>query len=341
MGPGWGSYVNDAPYEGGRRFGDVLGEQVRFRMVRSGATSIVDVRPDSAAAERLWEQPSTRTLVQGVLDLANDVSGSAATPLRGFTFSTSEAGYVANRAVHHFRDPTSPSKTAYEAGIEAARRHTTDTAAVRKGAWLHLDPQRSAGLLHVLEHPDTRIDDMPPALQDSLGRGVKTLLHELNHVGSPRPKEATTLDWLSEGAAETLARWPGRVEHAGKQLGIEVPKNVGAWFDREGKPYQEEVDSVRALLALSGIDPTSRRAFGAAENLLNGTPEHELPAAFAERIARHERPHGAPTKQLIKHVEQAIASDIAPDGSSADPGVVARLASVVNADRLQARREGI
>lgn len=322
MGTGWARYTAHAPFEGGD-FGDVLRRQIRFTTTRERATSIDDIRPDTAAARELWELPETRRFAQGVLDLANQVSGGP-TLLRGFSLSTNEAGYVANRAVHHFQLGR-PSRDAYEAGIEAARVHTSETAALRKGAWLHLDPQRSAGLIHMLRHPEHELSDLSPRLQDSLGRGVKTLLHELNHVGSPRPRSATRLDWLSEASAETLARWPGHVKRAGHMLGYAVPARVGRWFDDEGRPYQTEVNSLRGLLRLAGIDPSRVATFATAERLLNGTPEDRLPAELAALIARRHARGPEAEARLAKRIERMIAHEIAPDGSNADPKVVQQL----------------
>ncbi|MCW2926852.1 MAG: hypothetical protein JWM86_820 [Thermoleophilia bacterium] len=316
LGAGWGRYLAKAPLAG-HDFGDVLAEQVRFRIIRAGATSIDDVRPDSRAARTLWKHPETRQVVQGVLDLANSVSGSGgASPLRGFTLSTTEAGYVANRAVHHFRDGT-PTRDAFEAGLAAARSHVHETAAVRKGAWLHLDPARSAGLLHMLRNPGTELAELSPHTRDSLGRGVKTLLHELNHVSSPRPHGAARLDWLSEANAETLARWPGQVRRAGETLGIPVPARVGRWFDDEGRPYQEEVDALRGLLRLAGIDTSRIGSFSRAERLLNGTPEDRLPAKLAKLIADRHTTNVADERALARRIERIIVKEIAPDGSNA------------------------
>lgn len=329
MGPGWGPWLKHAPFERGRDFGEVLREQVRFRMVRSGATSVDDVRPDSAAAAKLWERPRTKEFVQGVLDLANQVSGTDATPLRGFSLSTSEAGYVANRAVHHFRKG-SPSRDAYEAALQASRRHVSETAAIRKGAWLHLDPQRSAGLIEVLRRPDADVSD---ATRDAVGAGVKTLLHELNHVASPRPRRAGAFDWLSEGTAETLARWPGRVRSAAKELGVPVPPRVGQRFDEAGKPYQEEVDSVRSLLRLAGIDPARASNFAEAERLLNEPAEPDVARELAERIAdRHARGSTA-ERALARRLAGHISKLVAPDGTNADPAVVRRLAKQLHEAR--------
>lgn len=314
LGSGWGTFVKRAEWEGST-FGEVLSEQLRFRTTHAGATSVDDVRPDSALTRRLWKEPATRDFAQGVLDLAHDVSGGPS-PLRGFSLSTSQAGYVANRAVHNLRGGA-PSIEAFEAGVAAARNHTDRTVAVRKGNWLHLGPDRSSGFQHALRHPGFELN--APRVEE-LGRGIKTLLHELNHVGSPRPADARMFDWLSEGSAETLARWPGRVEDASRTLRLPTPHGAGAAFDRAQHPYQEEVDSVRSLLRMAGIDPSDATQFRAAETLLNVTPEDGLPRVFGAVIAER---HGDPT--LAAKVEDIMTRRVAKDGSNADPERLLRL----------------
>lgn len=332
LGSGWGALLKATPYAGST-FGEVLGDQVRFRTTRLGATSIDHVVPDSARARELWELDTTKRFVQGVLDLSNEVSGAERAQLQGFSLATSEAGYVANRAVHHFGPGVEPTRRAYRAGVEAARAHVAGTAAVRKGGWLHLDPERSAGMLHMLERPGTPLADLSARRRESLGKGVKTLLHELNHVGSPKPSGTDELSWLSEGGAETLARWPTRVKRAGETLGFPVPARVGSWFDDAGAPYQEEVDSVRALLRMSGIDPARARDFPAAERLLNGIPEDRLPHVFAAAVAERHGVDADHARELRRTVRRLVAREIAPDGEHADPRAVQKLARDLEAAR--------
>ncbi|MCW2921691.1 MAG: hypothetical protein JWL76_1565 [Thermoleophilia bacterium] len=319
LGAGWGQFLKHAPLAGDD-FADVLKDQVRFRITRAGATSVDDVVPDSKAARLLWKRPETRQVVQGVLDLANEVSGSPATPLRGFTLATSDVGYLANRAVHSFRPGHAPTMAAYEAALDVARAHISDTVAVRKGAWLHMGPERSRGLIHALEHPGTPRDELSASMRTSLGRGTKTLLHELNHVGSKAPAP-----WISEGKAETLARWPGRVPHAGRTMGIDVPTGVGRWADDIG-PYQDEVTSVRAIMRMAGLDPRRSRNFAEAERLLNGTPPEDLVKSIADRVAKR---HGTTAKErnaLRRTVTDLIENRVAPDGVHANPRAVHKLA---------------
>lgn len=319
LGAGWGQFLKHADLAGDD-FAEVLREQVRFRIPHAGATSADQVIPDSRAARVLWERPETRRFVQGVLDLANEVSGTDATPLRGFTLATSDVGYLANRAVHHFRSGVTPTREAYEAAIDASRAHITNTVAVRKGAWLHMGPERSRGLINALEHPGTLRKDLSASMRTSLGRGTKTLLHELNHVGSRAPSP-----WISEGKAETLARWPGRVPHAGKLMGIDVPTGVGRWADDIG-PYQEEVTSMRALMRMAGLDPRRSRNFDEAERLLNGTPPDTLVKSIADRVAKRHGTTAKERNELRRTVTDLIENRIAPDGVHANPRGVQKLA---------------
>lgn len=333
LGTGWGSFLKKMTLEG-ENAAELLARQVRFRTTREGATTVAHVLPDSARARELWELDSTKRFVQGVLDLANEVSGSEHLPLRGFSLSTSELGYVMNRATHHMRPGVAPSRRAFQAGIVAAQAHVDNTAAVRKGAWLHLDPARSRGLLYMLDHPDVTLPALPTKVRESLGRGVKTLLHELNHVGSPRTG-GKSLAWLSEGSAETLARWPGRVKRAGDVLEVDAPARVGKWFDDAGAPYQEEVDAVRALLRMCGINPSRADDFSKAEALLNGVPEHLLPRTLANIVAERHTTTPAEARALRKQIRLLIEHGIAPDGEHANARSIQSLAR-----KLSARHQG-
>lgn len=319
LGTGWSRLLRRMPLED-EPFASVLREQVRFRVVPPGASSDSDVVADSAAARELLRSPATRRFTEGVLELYRDVSGPAAAKLAGFSLSTSEAGYLANRAVHHFGPGVRPTRAAYEAGIAASEAHIAGTVAVRRGGWMHLGPRRSEGLLHALQHPTRSLDDYPPRARESLGHGTKTILHELNHIGS---RAGAT--WLSEGKAEVLARWPGRIPHAGRALGIEVPKGIGRQADDHG-PYQGEVAAVRALLRMAGIDPRRSKDFRAAEQLLNATPPDELAGTIADLVARRHGTSTAERRQLRDTATRLVERDIAPDGRTARPGEVQRLA---------------
>jgi hypothetical protein len=336
LGTGWGALLKRVALDS-EPFADVLADQVRFRVTKVGATSIKHVVPDSAHARELWKHPETRRFMQGVLDLANEV-GDGPSQLGGISLATSDSGFVANRAVHHFKPGVTPSREAYAAGIDAARNHVDGNVAVRKGAWLHLGARRSEGLLHALEHPGISKEEMSKRVQRSLGTGVKTLLHELDHVGTPSTRQTKHLDWLREGRAETFARWPGRVPHAGEELGLPVPRGIGRLADGHG-PYQSEVKAVRALLRMAGINTRKSADFEAARKLIGLTPEGELSKRIASAVAKRHATSPEHARELRATVRKLIDHDIAPDGSHARSTAVRRLARELEqarADRLAA-----
>jgi hypothetical protein len=274
--------------------------------------------------------------MQGVLDLANEV-GEGPSRLGGISLATSDSGFVANRAVHHFKPGITPSREAYAAAIDAATHHVEGNVAVRKGAWLHLGARRSEGLLHALEQPGIAKADMSKRFQRSLGTGVKTLLHELDHVGTPSTRQTKHLDWLREGRAETFARWPGRVPYAGEQLGLPVPRGIGRLADSHG-PYQSEVRAVRALLRMAGINTRKSAEFDGARSLIGLTPEGELSKQIARAVATRHATTPAEATQLRATVRKLVEHDIAPDGSHARSTAVRRLARELEqarADRLK------
>ncbi|MCB0877468.1 MAG: hypothetical protein KDC46_00600 [Thermoleophilia bacterium] len=338
LGTGWSRFLKGVSIDG-ERVADVLADQVRFRITRPGSTSLSHVVPDSAKARELWELPQTRTFVRGVLELANDV-GTDPSPLTGFTLATSEAGYVVNRAVHGMKPGVAPTREAYEAAIDAATNHVAGTVAVRKGTWLHLGPKRSEGILWALDHPDVPRSEMPKRIRTSLGFGVKTLLHELDHVGTPTTPGTKHLDWLREGRAEVFARWPGRVPAAGRTLGLDVPTGVGHMAD-DTSTYRNEVAAVRALLRMAGVDTRRSSEFAAARELIGTVPEHKLAARLATAISKRHAIGDDEARLLRSKVRSLVNSKIAPDGSHADPRRVQRLSRGLEAarsDRIAAIR---
>jgi hypothetical protein len=332
LGAGWSRLLKRASVDG-ERAADVLAEQVRFRITKPGTSSIAHVVPDSARARELWELPQTRRFMEGVLELANEV-GTEPSPLRLVTLATSDAGYVLNRATHRFRSGVTPTRRAFEAAMDTASAHVTGTVAVRKGDALHLGPKRSEGILWALEHPDVAREDMPARIRTALGRGVKTLLHELDHVGTPKQPETAHLDWLREGRAEAFARWPGRVPAAGRTLGLDVPRGVGRWADEDG-PYQHEVAAVRALLRMAGVDTRRAADFRDARSLIGTVDETKLAAKLASTVAKRHATSATEAKELRSKVRALVNSRIAPDGSHANPRPVQRLARSLEAARRE------
>lgn len=312
--PAWRDVLQRAPLDG-RRFGEVVDEQFRVRYVHTDDG--MKARPDSLLAAELWDDASTKKFVDGIATLARRMDGSGR-GIGGVSLATDETGAIANRALHEFGASRTADREMFGRGIADARRHLEGTNAVRKGAWLHLGPVRSSGMLDNLQRPGEHLSDDGCS---RLGSGVKTLLHELHHVAPERPAQLDHLDWLAEGRAEALSRWPGRVPAAGRTLGMPVPLGVGRAADTFG-PYQDEVLAVRELVRLAGVDPGKSANYPKAAKLLDWRAEGGIDATLGAAIAKRHGDTASERRSIERDVREAINEELAPNGSDVDPAAL-------------------
>src|SRR5690606_1036253 len=122
-------------------------------------------------------------------------AAQGAKQLEGITFAYDEAGFIANRAVQKMisKEPTVAN---YHQAVGAATTHVLGYHAVRAGNWIHMGPEKSKPFVEFFRGSSS------PETQEGLGRSIKTLLHEIAHVVTPRGKDEQHLRWLSEGIAE-------------------------------------------------------------------------------------------------------------------------------------------
>lgn len=309
----WNDLLANTRHGTGTTFGQVLDKQYRF--VVHGTGSQLRVEPASPAARRaVAESPAARQALDGLAQL---MAGRPSAPkLDGFTLATSAHGYEVNRAVQSMRGAATLDN--YYRGVGRASAHIEGTNAVRAGAWVHIGPGRSAALIRQLRNP------APPTQQTLTENSyaLKTMLHELQHVVRPRTASERRYMWLSEGTAEQLARWPGAVERAAAQMGIPVLADFHRIVDAEGKVYQRQVESVRGLLRLAGIDPTDATHYEAAERLLKGRPVSDVPTELARLIRDRHDLKG--TGWITRRIE-----GVTSDNRGAHPERVERLADLV------------
>lgn len=125
------------------------------------------------------------------------------------------------------------------------------------------------------------------------------LRHEFEHSVSPEPVFVTiisssSLAWLDEGTASTLARWPGAVDTTARLLGLTrpLPRDRSAAFDDvlpSPDIYDAQVETVRSVLRLAGVDPTKQSELPRAAALLQTHPLQVVPYDLAATIlARHD-----------------------------------------------------
>jgi hypothetical protein len=256
-------------------FQQLLDSQLRFRIVGDGAFLDRQVVADSPIAQTVIGRPEIQQAIRGVMGTIDAAMG--AKQLDGITFSYDEAGFIANRAVQAMVGKE-PSVAAYREAIGTATTHVLGYHAVRAGNWIHLGPEKSRPFVEFFR------GSRSPETVEGLSRSIKTLLHEIAHVVTPRKTDERDLRWLSEGIAETWARWPGNINATAKRMGTPVVDDFHKVIDAENEKYPEQVRALRGLLQLAGIDTTDPKALSTFEELCQAVDVSAVPRLLAERI---------------------------------------------------------
>ncbi len=294
LGSAIGSRVTGNAFGGGATgasaFSTILDSQPRFAVVGTGPFASRSIVPQTRAAQDLLASPAGERVSQamrGVLALADKRVGTVT--LNGFAFSGNRAGYAANilaaetpteQHAELRRELANPRDLSRVLGSLAGELE--GALAVYSKGWITLDDAQSTALA-----------------QGRAGRDLLTTLrHELEHaVSTPTDAEGRTLRGLEESIAETLAQWPGAVEELSTAMRIPVPR------DTAGLAYAEGVGTLGALLGRAGIDPTNPAQRREAEQLLQGRPLAQVPAAIAARIAQRE----GLASDAIKELDSSIS----------------------------------
>jgi hypothetical protein len=183
---------------------------------------------------------------------------------------------------------------------------------VRAGQWLHVGPNKSRPFVEYFR------GNASPEVVDGLSRSIKTLRHEIAHVLVSRTKAERPLRWLSEGMAETYARWPGSVDATARRMGIPVIDDFHKVLDLENEKYPDQVRALRALMQLAGIDTNDAKALSQLEHLWKDGVG-AVPGKLAERISsRHPQVSRSEVERLIH--------GLSPNETDANPKAVLDLA---------------
>lgn len=292
-------------------FQNLLDAQLRFRIVGDGPFIERAVVADSPAAHAVIGRPEVQRAIRGAMATIDAARGEK--ELTGITFSYDDAGWIANRAVQAMQGKT-PSLANYRQAVGEATAHVLGYHAVRAGDWIHLGPVKSEPFIRYFR------GDTTPENVEQLSRSIKTLLHEIAHVVTPRAKSERSLRWMSEGIAETWARWPGNVGAAGERMGIPTVPDFHKVLDLENEKYPDQVRTLRALLQLAGVDTNSPAAIEQFEDLCQLMPVGKVPRAIAERI--DERFPGISRTEVLKLIRDGIS----PNETDANPQGVLDLA---------------
>ncbi|MCW2923590.1 MAG: hypothetical protein JWM98_994 [Thermoleophilia bacterium] len=310
LGDAWHEFLGARRLGKAGTFRDVLDAQLRFRIIGDGAFMERTVVADSPTAHTVMGRPEIQKMIRGVMGTIDAAQG--AKQLDGITFSYDDPGVIANRAVQAMVGKE-PSLAAYREAVGESTAHVLGFHAVRAGDWIHLGPIKSEPFVQYVR------GDSSPATVEGLTRSIKTLLHEIAHIVTPRMKDERDVRWLSEGIAETWARWPGNIDAAAERMGVPVVKDFHTVLDAENEKYPEQVRALRGLLQLAGIDTNDAAQLKEFEGLCQTVNVGDVPRRLAERI--DARFPGISRTEVLRMIRE-----ISPDQTSADPAGVLALA---------------
>lgn len=291
-------------------FQQVVDNQLRFRIVGDGPFLERAVVADSPMAQTVIGRPEVQRAIRGVMGTIDAAKG--AKQLDGITFAYDDAGFIANRAVQAMAGKEA-SVANYQQAVGAATAHVFGYHAVRAGNWIHMGPEKSRPFIEFFR------GDRSAETVEGLSRSIKTLLHEIAHVVTPRARSEKHLRWLSEGVAETWARWPGNIEATARRMGVPVLDDFHKVLDLENEKYPEQVRTLRALLQLAGVDTADPKQMERFEELCQAVGVGKVPRLLAERI--DERFPGISRTEVLRMVR-----GLSPNETDADSRPVLELA---------------
>ncbi len=291
-------------------FQNLLDHQLRFSIVGTGPFMSREVVADSPMAQAVIGRPEVQRAIRGAMATIDAAQG--AKELKGITFAYDDAGWIANRAVQAM-EGKEPTLANYRQAVGEATAHVLGYHAVRAGDHIHLGPVKSRPFIEYFR------GDRSPETVEGLSRSIKTLLHEIAHIVTPRGKDERHLRWLSEATAETWARWPGNVGATGERMGTPTIPSFHKVLDLENEKYPDQVRTLRALLQMAGIDTNDPAAISQFEELCQVVGVGKVPRLLAERI--HERFPDISTNETLR-----IIRSLSPNETDADPRPVLELA---------------
>lgn len=280
-------WLRDLPIEGGT-VGRRLNAQVRISIDGNGAIPSREVTLETPAAVTLFAGPR-RDRAEGVLrgiqvaleERDGLVKGIALTDSRG----GAQAAAVASIAQLHLEDQIDDRATRQL--VKSIISDVTAELSNDAFAWYNLrfqdvilGPEISAGLSTWIRTPAKAkpADNMFTAY---------VLLHELEHAVTPDDEGN---EWIEEGTADVLARWPGASARMARQLGMPYPKRYDrVEYRTDLGGYPAHVESMRVLLDAAGISWRDPKQLDDATELLQGSPASFVPGELAARIGKRNR----------------------------------------------------
>lgn len=284
-------WLRDLPVRGGT-YGRVLPAQARITFDGSGSIPSRDVTLESKAAVDLFageRRERADDVLRGVQRILEERNGLIRGLVLTDSYGGAQAAAISNVVRLHFADDIDDPATR-RLVVELIDEVSSELAG-ETWAWYSfkfqevvLGPEISRGLERWIRTPDKATPE-----QNIFTAHV--LRHELEHAVSP----ATLLDddqlqWVEEGSADVLARWPGAAAETARELGMPYPKRYEkVAYEPRNAGYPKWVATMRVLLGASGIDVKDPEAIDQAAALLQDGDVSGVPDRIAERIAKRNR----------------------------------------------------
>jgi hypothetical protein len=304
--------VRDLPLSGGGTFGSRATRVIRIDIDGTGPIPEREVTLETRPAVTLF-QPPRRDRAEQVLRGLQRILEERGGLVRGLTLAETDgdaqAAAIATVVRHRHIDHAVTAGDRAE--VTRMLRELGADQADHAFAWYHprfqevvLGPEISRGLLTHVRTPGR-------ATKEQNLFAAYVLLHELEHTITPTGGEDyERLQWLEEGTADTLARWPGAAAATAKELGMPYPRGAETReFRTDRGGYPEWTDAVRVLIGAAGIDWRDPRSRDAAAELLQGDDVAAVPAVLAARIATRNRLSGRERRVLERGI-RALDGDV-------------------------------
>lgn len=276
----------------GGTFGSTITRQVRIGIDGRGPVPMREVTLETRPAVVLFAGPR-RERAEHVLRGIQDVLDERGGLVRGISLAQSpgEAQAAAIASVIRLRDVDSFEDPRDRAILTRLLADIGADQSEHAFAWYNgrfqdivLGPEVSRGLLTWIRTPGkaTKQDNIFTAF---------VLRHELEHAVTPiGDRDYQQLQWLEEGTADTMARWPGAAAETARMLGMPYPARYDRLqFATARGGYPQWTDTIRVLLGAAGVDWKAPGQFEAASELLQSRDSMQTPALLAERIAKRKR----------------------------------------------------
>ncbi len=301
-----------------------LNDQLRYRVVGSGAPSTRQLVPDNELTEQFAASPAgprLDTYMRTALASTDATAGVA--KIKGFIFPEDTQAAAAG-AILNVLDVSSPAergrirrKDSVDTFYNDIRGNLKNAGAWHYKGWLTIAPDTTRALLTGIGAYTPHASQGEARLRR--GRWADYInevgVHELQHSVSPRPQVRTEhLRWMEEGTASLLSELPQIKADTTRRTGINAhsyaghvgaPDSVdlewGPWkrptFDNKREAsdtqksnqtrYQDGPKTLVKLLKLAGADVSTKAGIERARHILQDQSVLYTPGRIADEIIEH------------------------------------------------------